>query len=129
APSGGVVAKVFVAEGATVNEGEKLFALEATEASASQSAPAAAIDLDAIRDDLAEVIARHEVTLDTARPDAVERRRKTGQRTVRENIDDLVDTGSFVEYAPLVIAAQRRRRPVEDLIARTPGDGMVCGLA
>src|SRR5207248_4826649 len=61
--------------------------------------------------------------------DAVERRRNTGQRTARENVDDLVDEGSFVEYAPLVIAAQRRRRPVEDLIARTPGDGMVCGLA
>ena len=27
-----------------------------------------------------------------------------------ENVDDLVDAGSFVEYGPLVIAAQRRRR-------------------
>ncbi len=35
--------------------------------------------------------------------------------------------GSFVEYGPLVIAAQRRRRTVEDLIARTPADGLVAG--
>jgi len=129
APSGGVVSKVLVSEGATVNEGERLFVIEASDAAVTSAETEVAIDLDAIRPDLAEVLARHEGTLDDARPDAVERRRKTGQRTARENVDDLVDEGSFVEYAPLVIAAQRRRRPVEDLIARTPGDGMVCGLA
>ena len=64
----------------------------------------------AMRADLAEVVARHDVGLDAARPDAVARRRATGQRTARENVDDLVDDGSFVEYGPLVIAAQRRRR-------------------
>jgi acetyl-CoA carboxylase carboxyltransferase component len=58
----------------------------------------------------------------------VARRRSTGQRTTRENVDDLVDLGSFVEYGPLVIAAQRRRRSVEDLIERTPADGMVAGI-
>ena len=35
---------------------------------------------------------------------------------------------SFVEYGPLVIAAQRRRRTVDDLIARTPADGLVGGI-
>ena len=72
--------------------------------------------------------ARHDVGLDAARPDAVERRRRTGQRTARENVDDLVDPGSFVEYGPLVIAAQRRRRELEDLIERTPADGLVAGI-
>ena len=81
------------------------------------------------RHDLAEVIERHAVGLDERRPDAVERRRRTGQRTARENVDDLVDPGSFVEYGPLVIAAQRRRRSVGDLIARTPADGLVAGVA
>lgn len=129
APSGGVVTKVLVAEGATVNEGERLFVLEASDVVVEADVTAAAVDLDAVRPDLAEVLDRHAGTLDPARPEAVERRRKTGQRTARENVHDLVDEGSFVEYAPLVIAAQRRRRTVEDLIARTPGDGMVCGTA
>ena len=80
------------------------------------------------RPDLAEVIARHEVGLDPARPEAVERRRRVGRRTARENVDDLVDAGSFVEYGPVVIAAQRRRRDVEDLIVNTPADGMIGGL-
>ncbi len=56
------------------------------------------------------------------------RRRKTGQRTARENVDDLCDPGTFVEYGPLVIAAQRRRRTLEDLIARTPADGLIAGI-
>ena len=81
-----------------------------------------------IRPDLAEVVERHALGLDERRPDAVARRRKTGQRTARENVDDLCDPGSFVEYGPLAIAAQRRRRTLEDLIARTPADGLVAGI-
>src|SRR5260370_30425682 len=65
---------------------------------------------------------------DSPRPDAVARRRKTGQRTARENIQDLCDPGTFVEYGPIVIAAQRRRRSLDDLIRNTPADGMIAGI-
>ena len=46
---------------------------------------------------------------------------RPGQRTARENVADLVDPGTFVEYGPLAVAAQRRRRTLEDLIAKQPG--------
>jgi acetyl-CoA carboxylase carboxyltransferase component len=85
-------------------------------------------DRVSVRPDLDEVHARHAVTLDAARPEAVARRRKTHQRTARENIEDICDAGTFVEYGPLVIAAQRKRRTIEDLIKNTPADGMVVGL-
>ncbi|HJQ83186.1 MAG TPA: carboxyl transferase domain-containing protein, partial [Candidatus Binatia bacterium] len=85
-------------------------------------------DLAHVRPDLAEVERRHAGTEDAARPDAVERRRRTAQRTARENVTDLCDPGTFVEYGPLVIAAQRRRRSVEELIERTPADGLVAGI-
>jgi acetyl-CoA carboxylase carboxyltransferase component len=88
--------------------------------------PAAAAGVG--RDDLAEVAARHAVGLDAARPEVVARRHERGHRTARENVADLVDPGSFVEYGPLAIAAQRRRRPVAELIARTPADGLVAGV-
>ncbi|MEE6165783.1 MULTISPECIES: acyl-CoA carboxylase subunit beta [unclassified Mycolicibacterium] len=82
-----------------------------------------------LRDDLAELLRRRALTQDAARPDAVARRHDGGARTARENIDDLVDPGSFVEYGRFAIAAQRQRRELDDLIARTPADGLVAGTA
>ncbi len=84
---------------------------------------------DAVRADLAAVRARHELGLDAARPQAVERRRERSRRTARENLADLVDEGSYVEYGPLLFAAQERRRPKDELIASTPADGLVAGVA
>lgn len=80
------------------------------------------------RPDLADVIARHEAGHDAQRADAVAKRHAKGKRTARENVADLVDADTFVEYGPTVVAAQRRRREIEDLIANTPGDGLVGGI-
>jgi acetyl-CoA carboxylase carboxyltransferase component len=81
------------------------------------------------REDLAEVLERRALTEDAARPEAVERRHAAGGRTARENIADLVDPGSFVEYGRFAIAAQRGRRELEELLERTPADGLVGGTA
>jgi acetyl/propionyl-CoA carboxylase alpha subunit/acetyl-CoA carboxylase carboxyltransferase component len=123
-----VVRAVVVAVGDTVYEGHPLAHVEVLDGGESEVVAQRRIDLDEIRPDLAEVLERHAVTLDAARPDAVAKRRATGQRTARENIDDLCDPGTFVEYGALAVAAQRRRRSLEDLIARTPADGMVAGI-
>ncbi len=128
APVSGVVRRLAVAAGDAVFEGAPLAFIEPSEVQAAEVAEQAVVDLDYIRPDLAEVYERHEIGFDANRPDAVARRRKTGQRTARENINDLCDSGSFVEYGPLVIAAQRRRRSIDDLIHRTPADGMVVGV-
>jgi pyruvate/2-oxoglutarate dehydrogenase complex dihydrolipoamide acyltransferase (E2) component len=131
APGGGRVVALLVAEGETVMAGQALVAV-AHDAPAAAEAPSstgtADVDLDRVRPDLAEVVERHTTGLDAARRDAVARRRATGQRTARENVADLCDPDSFVEYGPLVIAAQRRRRDLDDLIANTPADGMIGGL-
>jgi acetyl-CoA carboxylase carboxyltransferase component len=82
-----------------------------------------------MREDHAELLRRRALTEDAARPDAVARRHAAGGRTARENIEDLVDPGSFVEYGRFTIAAQRHRRDVDELIARTPADGLVAGTA
>ena len=82
-----------------------------------------------IRDDLAELLRRRALTEDAARPPVVADRHARGGRTARENVADLVDPGSFVEYGRFAIAAQRLRRELEDLIERTPGDGLVAGTA
>jgi acetyl-CoA carboxylase carboxyltransferase component/biotin carboxyl carrier protein len=128
AAASGVVRRLAVTAGDTVGEGHPLLFIEVREVEAGGVEEAAASDADLIRADLAEVERRHALTLDAARPEAVERRRKTGQRTARENIDDLCDPGTFVEYGALAIAAQRQRRSVDELIERTPADGLVAGV-
>src|SRR5436189_2770812 len=80
------------------------------------------------RPDLAEALERRALTRDEARPEAVEARHARGFRTARENVEDLVDPGSFVEYGRLAIAAQRARRELRELLERTPADGLVAGI-
>ncbi len=131
APVDGVIDSLAMGPGDTVVIGQELARIAegvatATQRPASATSSAAPVGLE--RDDLREVIERHVLGLDERRPDAVERRRARGHRTARENIGDLVDDGTFVEYGPLVIAAQRRRRSVDDLIVATPADGLVGGI-
>jgi len=86
------------------------------------------VDEEPMRADLQEGMERHSRGLDEQRPEAVARRRKTGQRTVRENIEDLCD-GHFMEYGALAVAAQRQRRTMGDLMSKTPADGVIAGIA
>ena len=129
APHGGKVTRIAAEAGVTLMQDEAILFLEPAEIDARDVAEEEDVDLDHIRPDLAELIARHAITLDENRPASVERRRKTNQRTARENIAQLVDDGSFVEYGSLAIAAQRRRRKVDDLIMNTPADGLISGVA
>jgi acetyl/propionyl-CoA carboxylase alpha subunit/acetyl-CoA carboxylase carboxyltransferase component len=129
APHGGRVTSVAAEAGMTLMQDEAIIYLEPAEIDAHDVTEEEDVDLDHIRPDLAELIERHAITLDENRPASVERRRKTNQRTARENVADLVDDGSFVEYGSLAIAAQRRRRKVDDLIRNTPADGLISGVA
>ncbi|MEX2024024.1 MAG: carboxyl transferase domain-containing protein [Thermoleophilaceae bacterium] len=131
APAAGVVRELGVAGGDQVEAGDALFAVEprgGEPAPAAGAEPAAESDADAIRADLRRVLERRRAILDEARPDAVERRHAAGRRTARENVADLCDPGSFSEYGAFALAAQRARRSEEELIERTPADGMVAGV-
>ncbi len=121
--------RILVTPGQVVGTGDPLLVFTRTGVSADGESSTAAVDLDRPRADLDEVRGRHLLTLDEGRQAAVTKRHKQGRRTARENIADLVDAGSFVEYGALAIAAQRSRRSEEDLIANTPADGLVAGLA
>ena len=125
---GGVIREVAVAPGDTVFEDTPLAFIEQVDLEGAVHRESDDSDLEEIRPDLAELYKRREYTLDRARPEAVARRRKTGQRTTRENIEDLCDPDSFVEYASLVVAGRLRRNTMEELIERTPADGLVMGL-
>ncbi|MEV8318582.1 carboxyl transferase domain-containing protein [Streptomyces sp. NPDC059900] len=128
ADASGTVTALHARPGDTTAEGRPLVTVDASAAGEAATASAeTAVDPDAVRPDLAENLARHAFGLDEHRPDAVAKRHSIGRRTARENIQDLCDDGTFTEYGALAIAAQRRRRSLDDLIASTPADGMVTG--
>ena len=121
------ISALLVTVGKTVSEGEIL--AECVAESVSQSAVATSITASAQRADLEQLRRRQELLLDASRSEAVSKRHAKGQRTARENVADLIDEGTFVEYGGFGVAAQRSRRSEEDLIANTPADGLITGLA
>ncbi|HEY2872349.1 MAG TPA: carboxyl transferase domain-containing protein [Reyranella sp.] len=127
-PARGYVRRIAVEAGETIYEGHPLLFVEEADVEVKGAAVEEKIDLDHIRPDLAEYFERRALTLDDKRPEAVGRRRKTNQRTARQNLDDLLDPGSLIEWGAFAIASQRTRRTADDLIARTPADGLITGI-
>ena len=82
-----------------------------------------------VRADLTELRRRKSLLRDDARPEKLARRHDAGRLTARECLDRLVEPGTFVEYAGHVIAAQRGRRSLDELLVATAGDGVIAGLA
>ena len=127
----GRIASIATRPGEVVAEGDLLATVEVGGIDRVASAPACA-DADpasaSLRADLRELQSRNAMLADASRPGAVARRHALGLRTARENVADLCDDGSFVEYGALAHAAQRSRRELDDLIRNTPADGMVTGI-
>ena len=146
APRAGKVGALFYAVGESVTEdallsnlellahiprgleAESTLKMEVNAQPAASAVPAEPPPPAGPRADLQRVQQRHAFTLDANRPEAVAKRHAQGQRTARENIADLCDADSFMEYGALAVAAQRSRRSEEDLIQNTPADGMVTGI-
>jgi acetyl-CoA carboxylase carboxyltransferase component len=132
ASEAGCVGEAFYQAGETVAEGDVLCSLMTVADAASQPVVAAAGKTASVqtqdRADLQKLQARLAFTQDAARPEAMAKRHALGLRTARENIADLCDEGSFVEYGALAVAAQSRRRSADDLVRNTPADGMVTGI-
>lgn len=128
APRAGRVSAIHVAVGDTVAEGEALVRFEPLEEGAAAPAAAAVATPPAPHPELRTLQQRLALLTDAARPEATARRHAAGGRTVRENLADLLDAGSFSEQGALAVAAQRSRRPLDELIAQTPADGLVTGI-
>ena len=125
---GGIIRRVDVEVGNVIQEGHPLVFVEAKDVDVGGAEASEEIDLDHIREDLQETFERRKWIYDENRPKALERRERTGQQTARKNINDLCDEGSFIEYGPLVLAAQRRRRTEQWLRENTAADGLICGV-
>ena len=121
------ISALFVTVGQSVREGEVL--AECVAESVSTREVASSVFNSGKRADLEQLRVRQELLRDESRSEAVAKRHAKGQRTARENVADLIDDGTFVEYGGFGVAAQRSRRSEDDLIASTPADGLITGLA
>ena len=124
----GIICELLASPGDNLFEGSPLLFIEPSEDAGDQQLNEEQIDLEHIRADLQDVLQRQAQLTDAERPEAVARRRKTGQRTARENLADLLDDGSFMEYGGFALAAQRTRRSHEDLLKMSPADGLIAGI-
>ena len=128
-PTAGKVTAVKFAVGEVVEEGQLVVSVEAGAVEeAAEAETSKADDPDHIRADLAELQARLARTADANRKEKIDKRHNQGYRTARENIADICDEGSFIEYGQMTVAAQRQRRELDDLIDNTPADGLVAGF-
>jgi acetyl/propionyl-CoA carboxylase alpha subunit/acetyl-CoA carboxylase carboxyltransferase component len=129
ATAAGMVTAVAMSPGDMVTGGDSLVRLELYEDGAEETDDdGTSVDLDLLRPDLAALLEQRQRRLDEARPDAVAKRRRRGQRTARENIAAVTDDGLLVEYGGFAVAAQRSRRDLADLETRSPADGIITGL-
>ena len=132
APTAGIISALTVALGETVQAGQRLATLTA---GAGQETPAQTpaeildtVDVNA-KSPFTHIYQQHSNTLDHHRQEAVAKRHSKGYRSARENLQDLCDENSFVEYGQLAVAAQRGRKSLDALRSETAADGVITGLA
>ena len=128
AETAGIIEKIKIKKGAVLFENEVLFLVQTIADTDTQDNTQQAFDLEKIRPELKELQERKAFQLDENRPIAVAKRKKKGKQTARENIAQLCDEDTFLEYGSLIVAAQRSRRKLDDLVKNTPADGIVTGI-
>ena len=126
-PVSGTIREINIGVGDTVPEQTVLMVIEKSAVDAEWQADSVALDLDTPRPDLAEVLRRRSLTSDESRVKQKERRHSQDARTARENIYDLADEGTFVQYGSLAIG-QGLHGSVDELLDYAPSDGLVMGL-
>lgn len=129
APQAGVVHRILVAIGDGVIKGQPLIFIEPQGSVELESQAQVEMDLDYVSPKLARVLERQAVILDAGRPEAVQKRHAKGKRTARENLASLCDEGSFGEIGGLAVALRHREHTPDELVRKSPADGVITGFA
>jgi acetyl/propionyl-CoA carboxylase alpha subunit/acetyl-CoA carboxylase carboxyltransferase component len=126
---GGIVRRVDLQAGDGLQANQPILYIEPIDGLVGKITEQQVLEPDFIRPDLQELRQRLAKIEDKARPEAIAKRHAKGKRTARENVADLVDPDSLLEYGGMAVAAQRSRRSLDDLEQNTPADGLIAGLA
>ena len=127
-PVAGTVVDLNVTVGETIQSNHEICRVEESIGSNSAVKKTQSKAVDA-QDPLDMLNQELESSLDSSRTKAVTKRHSKGYRSARENLQQLCDDGSFVEYGQLAVAAQRDRMSTDKLKSDTAADGVITGLA
>ena len=128
ASAAGIISDLKVTEGETVEEGQLICCLT-TKSNHKNKESISKVQINNNNQALYDFEKEIEKTLDKEREQEVIKRHSKGYRTARENLEDLVDADSFVEYGQLAVAAQRERLNADELKLKSAADGVLTGLA
>ena len=140
APCAGVVDQLSIAIGAEIQKSQPIcrIASQTTGTIHAKAIGASSVDVSASsqeaeqhaeNDNLRQLSKRLASTLDFGRESLISQRHAKGFRSARENLADLCDKDSFVEYGQLAVAAQRGRHDFEELKTKAAADGIITGIA
>ena len=124
APVTGRIGQLSGGEGQSLQKGDLLMDIVIGTVAHTDAGPSVQVSGNGGSDRLLkDFVQRVEHTLDQGRLDDIAKRHEKGFRTARENLDDLVDPGSFVEYGQLAVAARSAatsKSPPSDRHVRRP---------
>ena len=124
----GLITDIKVSAGQTIQEGQLICKVVESSQSSNVLDTQEPIS-DSVENALDQLNQQLAASLDSGRKKSIDKRHAKGYRTARENLRQLCDEGSFVEYGQLAVAAQRDRMSSEKLKAETAADGVITGLA
>ena len=124
----GLITDIKVSAGQTIQEGQLICKVVESSQSSNVLYTQEPIS-DSVENALDQLNQQLAASLDSGRKKSIDKRHAKGYRTARENLRQLCDEGSFVEYGQLAVAAQRDRMSSEKLKAETAADGVITGLA
>ena len=126
APQAGVIRRLLVSTDDEVETEQAL--IEIDHISHSDVALTDPKSLSSVESALYAFRTRQQLTLDEARTKALSKRQGQGYRSARQNLADLCDVNSFMEYGQFAVAAQRQRRDYQELKSATAADGIITGV-
>ena len=124
----GLITDIKVSAGQTIQEGQLICKVVESSQSSNVLDTQEPIS-DSVENALDQLNQQLAASLDSGRKKSIDKRHAKGYRTARENLRQLCDEGSFVEYGQLAVAAQRDRMSSGKLKAETAADGVITGLA
>ncbi len=125
----GVVSAINAVIDESIERDASLFEIDQQSASSSQTLTRSDVSSEGPHPLIAQFEERKELSLDSSRTVARDKRHSKGYRTARENLAALCSPDNFQEYGQFAVAAQRQKHDYQELKTSSAADGIITGIA